>query len=448
MDISEDILRVAFRLPPEKAQKYLEKKGYTFSFSWSDVQSETHAHAFTVAKVMRRDVLGSIREMTERAVREGITFDKFQKSLEPYLKLAGWWGRTWPQDDEGRYLDGEGKPWPVDDAGTPQIPKDAKPPLLGSPYRLQTIYRQNLQTALNVGRYQGQIEVADKRPYWAYYSVLDNRTGSLCRRLDGVVYRHDDPFWQMYYPPNHWRCRARVGTLSERELAREGLTVSESNGAISVELGPRGLPIATIKIGDEKFSTNEGFAYNPGRAALTPFLPRYAGAAFSQLGTPSTSTTESAAERMTTRKALGYTPAQTKGWTDDDYASAFLRELGITNSDGDVLTNAAGDPVPLAKSMWAKPDGTISVPPSLRPHIRELADTVKSPSEIWLVWVERDGKRELAERYIGRYQSGKKDANVVTVDIARDGWHPAVTPDAKGTVSKSGDYLLYYESKR
>lgn len=50
-------------------------------------------------------------------------------------------------------------------------------------------------------------------------AVLDGGTTALCKGLDGVIRPVDDPFWQIYFPLNHWGCRSTV-----RQLRRGNIT--------------------------------------------------------------------------------------------------------------------------------------------------------------------------------------------------------------------------------
>jgi uncharacterized protein with gpF-like domain len=280
-DLTEDIFKIAFNLPPEKAQKYLESKGFKFSWSWTDVYEAAHELSFTVAKVMRADVLESIRQIVERSLNDGITFDKFQRLLEPYLKLAGWWGRTWATNENGDLLDENGDPWPLDEEGNPIIPYDRIPPQLGSPWRLGIIYSTNLQQALNAGRYQGMMEVAKERPYWQYLLGSAHEHTQLCTWLNGKIYPADDPFWKKFYPQNHFGCTGRVISLSDHEMTRDGLEplssagkIGETEVLVSTKTGKKA-KVATIDTGDGVLSVAPGFSYNPGDAAFKADLKKY-----------------------------------------------------------------------------------------------------------------------------------------------------------------------------
>lgn len=53
----------------------------------------------------------------------------------------------------------------------------------------------------------------DSIPLLQFDAVMDSRTSPICRPLDLVIKPADDPFWNMYYPPNHYRCRSSVKQL-------------------------------------------------------------------------------------------------------------------------------------------------------------------------------------------------------------------------------------------
>jgi SPP1 gp7 family putative phage head morphogenesis protein len=47
-------------------------------------------------------------------------------------------------------------------------------------------------------------------PMLEFDAVMDGQTTDLCRSLNGVTLPSSDPFWQQYYPPNHFACRSTV----------------------------------------------------------------------------------------------------------------------------------------------------------------------------------------------------------------------------------------------
>lgn len=51
-------------------------------------------------------------------------------------------------------------------------------------------------------------------PILEYDAILDNGTTQLCRGLDKTRLKSSHPFWQQFYPPNHWACRSTVRVLN------------------------------------------------------------------------------------------------------------------------------------------------------------------------------------------------------------------------------------------
>lgn len=247
-------LQYALRLPPEKAIAYLEAKGFAFSWDWYDVWQGAHSKAFTVAKVMRVDILKDIRTAVETALSEGQTFAEFRKGLEPTLKAKGWWGKITLGDGAG---------------GVDMVQ-------LGSPWRLRTIYRTNLQTAYQAGRWQAQQEGKEERPYLQFVAVLDASTRPSHAALHGKVFPIDDPIWDTFYPPLDWGCRCRVRALSADNVAQRKLTIESGEGRVEMvdRLVSRGTgelrPAAQIRVNDRTgkqvaVTTGPGWAYNPGK---------------------------------------------------------------------------------------------------------------------------------------------------------------------------------------
>ena len=93
-------------------------------------------------------------------------------------------------------------------------------------HHLDTIFITATQDAYNAGRYREMSDpaITNVRPYRMYDSVLDGRTTEICRDRDEVVKPHDDPWWQQNWPPNHFRCRAGVRTLTQRQAQERGIT--------------------------------------------------------------------------------------------------------------------------------------------------------------------------------------------------------------------------------
>ncbi|MDK3025570.1 phage minor head protein [Cupriavidus taiwanensis] len=254
-------LAYAIGLPPAEAIRYFEAKGYAVGFKWQDVWDAAHAKAFTVAGVMKLDVLQDIRSALAKAIKDGGTLAEFRKDLLPVLERKGWLGKGFVVDGDTGEIEGKRL----------------------TPRRLRTIFETNMQSAYMAGRFATQMENVDERPYWEYVAVMDSRTRPAHRVLNGRVLRYDDPFWRTFYPPNGYRCRCRVRTRSQADIGRLDLPVSTSEGRLSEVdqvIGRDGETRPAVAYQDpitgRKFTTDPGFGFNAGRAAFQPDLDRYA----------------------------------------------------------------------------------------------------------------------------------------------------------------------------
>jgi len=109
-----------------------------------------------------------------------------------------------------------------------------------TPYQAENIFRTNIQTAYNVGHYKQMTEPGVKalRPYWQYDAVNDSKTRPSHLAMDGRVFMADDPIWDTWFPPNGFKCRCTVKTLSKRQMEQRGLTVeTEAPRAARLEDG-------------------------------------------------------------------------------------------------------------------------------------------------------------------------------------------------------------------
>lgn len=109
----------------------------------------------------------------------------------------------------------------------------SKAGLMNNPYYLETVYRTNMLSQYNIGNYVQQMEVTKQYPYWQYLSIIDNSTSDICNKFHKKIYKWDDAFWASYYPPNHFRCRSLVISLSKDEIGEQPI----SKEAIEIDVG-------------------------------------------------------------------------------------------------------------------------------------------------------------------------------------------------------------------
>lgn len=390
----------AFGLEPAAAIQYFERKGFAVGFDWTDVWEEAHAKAFTVAGVMRLDVLADIKGALTDSMRAGGTLADFQRQLQPVLERKGWWGKTPGQ--------------PADpDTGEVQHGKRL------TPARLELIHRQNTQSSYSAGRYQALMENVADRPWFEYIAILDSRTRPAHRALSGRIFRYDDPFWGRFWPPNGWRCRCRVRARSDRDVARKGLVTSSSEGLLETIQQPinragETRPAPAFKLPDgTRFTADPGFGFNPGKESL---------AQLGQLLIDRAATAPTRVAALAVQEALGNqrvmqaTKSQLSGMVqrvvDTKQARGELMHVGalsqpvldglearglppvssvISVRDEDVL-HAMRD----TKDAQLSPDFWSGLPESLRTPSAVLLDTSQAKhSLLYVVDADGDGKNKV-----------------------------------------------------
>lgn len=184
-------------LPFAEALAFLRAKLNLPTQRWDDLLGAAHDRAFVVAGAMQADLLADLRAAVEKAIADGTTFEAFKKDFSRIVAERGWTGWT-----------GQGTK-------------------AGEAWRARTIYDTNVFTSYAAGRRQQMDAVATTRPYWRYrHSPASVVPRAEHLAWDGIILRHDDPWWGTHYPPCGWGCKCYVETLAERDLKKQGLKIT------------------------------------------------------------------------------------------------------------------------------------------------------------------------------------------------------------------------------
>ncbi len=203
--------------------------------TWTDIWQEQHDRAFVVAGAAHADLLTDLRAAVDKAIADGATIDTFRKDFDSLVARHGWsynGGRDW---------------------------------------RTRVIYATNLRTSYAAGRYRQMKDIAGRRPYWRYrHSDASEEPRHAHLAWDGLVLRHDAPWWATHYPPNGWGCKCFVETLDDAGLERLGKSGPDQAPEIrtrTVTVGVNGPSPRTVAVPQ---GIDPGWAYAPGRTTMPP----------------------------------------------------------------------------------------------------------------------------------------------------------------------------------
>ena len=187
----------------DKGLDALRKKGQNkvLTESYDSISGDAHSKAFTVAKVSQMDLLDDIFKAIEDFKSSGKSVKEFKEGLIPILQKKGWWGKHEVID-------------PV--TGKKKIIQ------LGSESRLNLILRTNISVAQQQSRFKQQMKASTARPYFIYHQQDRKNKRESHAKLDGKIFRADDPQIHRIYPPNDFECHCKMSSLSERQLQNMG----------------------------------------------------------------------------------------------------------------------------------------------------------------------------------------------------------------------------------
>lgn len=312
----------SFTLPPAQAIAYFKAKGLKVTFDWRDMIGAEHASAFTVAKMADLDLLADVQASLDDAIAQGLSYQSWADTITPLLQQKGWWGRQ---------------------AVTDPLTGETIVAQLGSPGRLKTIFRTNVQSAYAAGQWEQIQEQKDVAEFLMYDAVDDHRTRPQHAAWDGTVLPVDHDWWTTHYPPNGWNCRCGVIQLSAEDLDDLGLQPSAKApaGGTSNWTNPR-----TGKVEKVEKGLDPGWNSNPGATHLAQ-LQKLAGEKIKALD-PKAAT--AAAKGMKATEALAGELAEQAGIAAQPAIDATAAQLARGAGKAQIRTAQAGIAKALAEN--------------------------------------------------------------------------------------------------
>ena len=203
-------------LPFEEAIAFFEDKISMSMAEFLALSDAAKAQAFTVSRVTSMDIIMDVYNAVEKAISEGETLIMFKDRIAGIMSERGWEGLT--------------------------------------PWHLENIFRTNIQTAYQAGRYGQMLEQKERFPYWEYDAVNDSRTRPSHGALDGKIYPANHNFWNTWYPPNGFNCRCSVNAIHKNVFEDENLKIETKP--------PVGIP-------------DPGWDHNPAKEPWEPDMDKY-----------------------------------------------------------------------------------------------------------------------------------------------------------------------------
>ena len=247
------------KLTPQEAVDWLIARGHlTKSYAWQDVWQDEHGHQFTVSRLARLDLLQALHDSLVKSVQGDLSRKDWMQDAEQLLQDAGWWGTKAVTDP----VDGEIKLTKFDAA------------------RLRLIYDTNTRQAYATGLWERVERSKRTHPYVRYITKQDERVRASHRAWDNLTLPVDDDFWKTHWPPNGWRCRCRVMSMSQRDydkgytLDRPGAEQNQNAPVVQKPLKKQTPLVVTREYVNPRTGEvtqvpegiDPGFAYNPGMA--------------------------------------------------------------------------------------------------------------------------------------------------------------------------------------
>lgn len=205
--MTESPLKIGFNVPFSEAIKAAQQRKVVLPETYyGELQGLARQQAFSISGLASLDQLTIVRDSLAAKLQSGQTFRQWQKDIT--------------------------------ESGTLDLPR----------HRLDNIFRTNIQSNYNRGRWERFVEGKDTRPYLMYDAINDSRVRPTHLAMDGIIRTVDDPFWHSHAPLNGYRCRCRLVSLNERlALARSGNGTGLNKG-----------------VDTEAMQPDKGFDYNPG----------------------------------------------------------------------------------------------------------------------------------------------------------------------------------------
>lgn len=198
---------------------------------WDQIIDSAQSWAFTIAGIESANILQSVQDkLTQILSGQSETADTFGEFRQTFKKAIAAAGYT------------KQKPW-----------------------RSTLVFRNNINSAYNAGRFQQILESPNEYvQYWHDHPITPRPSHLALHRM---VFRKDDPVLRSLNPPNGHGCMCRLLSLSQEDIDAEGLEVSTLTEKVTLRdrLTGREYTVPAVRVDGELVPVVEpGFHHSPG----------------------------------------------------------------------------------------------------------------------------------------------------------------------------------------
>ncbi|MBM4394370.1 MAG: minor capsid protein [Deltaproteobacteria bacterium] len=365
-------------LPFEEAAAFWADKIPLTPAQFKKLRDDAKIRAFAVSGIAKMDVVTDVFAALQKAIASGTTLDEFKKSIRSVIEERGWTGRA--------------------------------------AWRVDNIFRTNVLTAYNVGKYSQQKRAGVA--YLQYDAVGDVRTRPLHAAMDGRVFRANDPIWDKWYPPNGYRCRCTTRGMSEAEFKARGLKAESGE-----DWDGRMVDVGNGRL--QALLPDPSFSHNPGKVMFGSFERKP--------GQPTEMEGLRGPERYRRRQVHNIRPADLsegprdlllpEGLPQEQYWDAFREAFGIEPGGEAVVRDVLGDPVIVSDRMYSDKRGASKLGKEGHgTYVRTMPGILMDPYEVWPPpTVYPDGRIVLRKRYVQVWRTPDKEriGGVVITEVER-----------------------------
>jgi len=164
----------------DEAIEFFKNKLVLTKKEFKKLNKEMRRQAFTIAATEKEVVLNQIKESLQNALESGQVIEDWQAQIELLF----------------------------DKAGVTTL----------NNYYLNTIFRTNMQEALNAGKMRIFEQIDEEEfPLLEFVAIEDDRVRPEHLALNGFRARKDDPIWKKRKPPLSYNCRCTVVPVYKEE---------------------------------------------------------------------------------------------------------------------------------------------------------------------------------------------------------------------------------------